>query len=60
MNLYYCDLITGQDDCPKKESCKRWVSIKDVPYSEYDKYKFAQLKKICAKTNYKLYVKGSD
>lgn len=57
---YFCDLKTGDLDCPKKETCKRYANIKDIPYKDYHKYGFARLIHICNESNYKMYLKVDD
>lgn len=58
--FYFCDLKSGDVDCPQKDTCKRYVYIKDVDYKDYSNYKFARLFNICKKTNNKMYLKVDD
>ena len=57
LSFYFCDLKSGEDDCPKKDSCKRYKYIEDIPYEKYEDLGFARLKNVCNRTNYKLYMK---
>ena len=56
-HFYFCDLKSGDVDCPKKDECKRYVMIKDLDYKEYSKYAFARLHNICGKQNYKMFLR---
>ena len=57
LSFYFCDLKSGEDDCPKKDTCKRYKYIEDIPYEDYKNLGFARLKNICSRTNYELYMK---
>lgn len=54
--FYFCNLKSSDDDCPKKENCKRYKIIEDIPVSDYDKLGFAKLKNVCNRTNYSLFM----
>lgn len=54
--FYFCDLKSGNQNCPKKDTCKRYQIIKDESYNDY-KEMSARLYNICSKDNYKLYLK---
>lgn len=55
--FYFCDLLTGNDDCPRKNECKRYALVKDVPYTDYGKYGFARLYNICKSQYFKMFMK---
>lgn len=58
--FYFCDLKTGDQECDKKDTCKRYVFIKDLDYKDYKNYPFARLNNVCKRTNYKMYLKVDD
>ena len=55
--FYFCDLKSGDYNCPKKDECKRYLMIKDLDYAEYGKYSFARMYNICSKQNYRMFMK---
>lgn len=54
---YFCNL--GSQDCPRKDTCKRWQYIKDNDPEDY-KTCAARLYNICREQNYVMYLKDRD
>ena len=50
---YFCNL--GAEDCLRKDTCKRWQSIKDNNPEDY-KTCAAKLYNICREQNYVMYL----
>lgn len=54
--FYFCDLKSTNEDCPRKDTCKRYQLIKDESYNSY-KDCSARLFNICRRTNFSMYLK---
>ena len=55
---YFCDLKTNNIECPKMHECKRYELVKDVPYNDYEKMRFAKLYNIYNEENgFKMFMK---
>ena len=54
--FYFCDLVSGNHQCPKQDLCKRYQLIKDNDFDDY-KTRSSRLYNVCKKTNYSLFLK---